>query len=95
MEDQTLSSFGRDLRKEISAYVEDIMAAMSGFGSQSLNREENYEEICKNYCVSPEYKKISQFGNIQNKIALNRKSLAENINYEIALDRILSELVVA
>jgi len=79
----------------ISAYVEDIMATMSGCSEQFLNRSDNYKEIYRNYCSNTGYKKISQFDDIQNRIALNKKSLTENINYEIALDRILSELVVA
>ena len=79
----------------ISAYVEDIMITISGCGKELLNRKNNYEEICSSYCSGPKNKKLSLFSDIQARIALNRKSLTENINYEIALDRILLELVVA
>jgi DNA polymerase III delta prime subunit len=79
----------------ISAYVEDIMVIMSGFGDKFLNRKNNYEVIYKNYCDNMKDNRISRFNDIQSKIALNRKSLTENINYEIALDRILAELVFA
>jgi len=78
----------------ISVYVEDIIAVISGSGDKYLKRAKNYREISKNYCNGDDKgMKISSFGSVLDKIAMNRKFLAENINYEIALDRILTELV--
>ncbi len=77
----------------ISAYVEDIITVISGSSEKYLNRVQNYREIYNNYYDGNNKEaKIFCFSSILDKIALNRKSLAENINYEIAIDRILTEL---
>ncbi len=78
----------------ISAYVEDILAVISGFEDKFLNKKNNYENFFKNFSGKNKSEEILRFSKIQNKIALNRKALAENINYETALDSILSGLVI-
>lgn len=78
----------------ISAYIDDIMAVISGFEGRFLSRKNNYEDIFNSFSNKNKNEEILRLDKIQHKIALNRKALTENINYETALDSILSELVI-
>jgi len=78
----------------ISDYIEDILLVISGAEKNFIKRKNNYSMIFDNYNNF-----INSDGNIDRLLKLlgviyeNKKLLSERINYEIALDRILIELV--
>mgnify|MGYP001006674562 CR=1 FL=1 len=78
----------------ISDYIEDILLVISGVEKNFIKRENNYWVIFNNYNSSINSDEgVDRLLKLLDVIYENKKLLSERINYEIALDRILIELV--
>ena len=77
----------------ISDYIEDILLIISGAEKNFVKRENNYSVIFNNYNSINSDANANHLLKLLDVIYENKKLLSERINYEIALDRVLIELV--
>lgn len=69
----------------IAAYLEDIVAAIAGAKKEALHYKDNYNIIIENYKLED----INKYINLLESVRENKIYISNEINYEIALDKVI------